>query len=40
MKTYAAALAERLVQERRAWEASRGVAWNPQPDYFPAYRSD
>jgi hypothetical protein len=39
-KTYAAALAERLVQERRAWEASRGVAWAPQPDYFPAYRSD
>ncbi len=40
MKTYAAALAERLVQERRAWEASLGVEWNPQPDYFPAYRSD
>ncbi|HVE43134.1 MAG TPA: GNAT family N-acetyltransferase [Planctomycetota bacterium] len=40
MKTYAAALSERLVQERRAWEASRGVEWNPQADYFPGYRSD
>jgi hypothetical protein len=39
-KIYAAALAERLVQERRAWEASRGVDWTPQPDYFPAYRSE
>jgi hypothetical protein len=40
MKTYAPALAERLVHERRAWEAARGVAWNPQPDFFPAYRSE
>jgi len=40
MKTYAAALVERLVRERRAWKLSRGAEWNPQPDYFPAYRSD
>jgi hypothetical protein len=39
MKTYAPAAAERLVQERRVWEASRGIDWNPTPGFFPAYRS-
>ena len=38
-KTYAPELAERLVSERRRWEASRGVDWNPEPGFFPAYRS-
>jgi hypothetical protein len=40
MKTYAAALADRLVDERRRWEALRGSAWSPQPGFFPAYRSE
>jgi hypothetical protein len=40
MKTYAAAPADRLVEARRAWEATRGVEWTPQPGFFPAYRSE
>ena len=39
MKTYAPETAERLVRERRAWEASRGSEWAPQPEFYPAYRS-
>jgi hypothetical protein len=38
-RIYAPALAERLADERRRWEASRGAAWAPEPGFFPAYRS-
>jgi hypothetical protein len=30
---------EHLVQDRRAFEAGRGGPWQPNPDYFPAYRA-
>jgi len=30
---------DRLVRQRRGWELSRGNAWTPRPDYFPAYRA-
>jgi len=39
-RIYAPALSERLVEERRRWEASRGVTWNPEPGFFPPYRSE
>jgi hypothetical protein len=30
---------EDLIARRRRHEADRGRAWEPRPDYFPAYRS-
>jgi hypothetical protein len=38
-KVHDPVLAGRLVEERRRWEQSRGVAWNPEPGFFPPYRS-
>jgi len=39
MKIYAPESVERLVNERRSWEASHGVEWSPEPGFFPPYRS-
>jgi len=39
MKTYDEDAAERLVRQRAAWEASRASGWQPQPSFFPRYRS-
>jgi Acetyltransferase (GNAT) domain len=33
------ARALRLVEERGRWEAARGIDWQPDPTFFPAYRS-
>lgn len=32
-------LAGRLVEARRRWERARGVDWQPEAGFFPAYRS-
>lgn len=37
--TFDADACQRLLEARRAFERSRGVAWQPRPDYFPAYRA-
>lgn len=31
---------QRLVDQRRSWEASRRLNWQPDPQFFPEYRSE
>lgn len=38
-RTYDAALCQKLAEERRAWEKSRGIDWIPDPQHFPVYRA-
>jgi hypothetical protein len=38
-KTYNAALAQRMAEERRSWETKQGIDWIPDPQYFPVYRA-
>jgi hypothetical protein len=38
-RTYDAVSCDRLVESRSDWEKSRSVAWQPDPHYFPPYRS-
>jgi hypothetical protein len=38
-KTYNAALAQRMAEERRSWETKQGNDWIPDPQYFPVYRA-
>jgi len=40
VKTYDAAAATVLLEARKRWEHSRGLPWNPEPGFFPAYRSE
>lgn len=39
MKTYDPDAAARLVGQRAAWEQSSSPGWQPQPSFFPPYRS-
>lgn len=38
-KVHDPVLAGHLVEERRRWEQGKGVAWNPEPGFFPPYRA-
>ncbi len=38
-RTYNAALALRMVEQRRAWEKEQGIDWIPNPEFFPVYRA-
>lgn len=38
-RTYDAALSLKLADQRRSWEADRGIDWTPDPQYFPVYRA-
>ena len=38
-RTFGNGLYEKIVGRKRQWARQSGVAWEPRPDFFPAYRS-